>query len=290
MDDPADLAEFRTGLGAANPGPAIPAVVLSEIHYHPVDAGNEPLADEARYEFLELVNRTATEVQLYDGAYPANAWRVAGGVSFSFPPGTTLPGGATMVLVGWDPVAEPGALADFRAFYGIDASVDVLGPWQGRLANDVDRIELLAPDRPQAGPGPDAGYVPYVAIEAVTYSQSVPWPWQADGQGASLQRDDTSAYGNEPLNWVAGTPSPGLAETTDLPLLLTVQVVTGDLLEFTWGSSLGQSYQVQVCDTLESATWTDLGEPIVAAGVVTTATDALNRSVRYRYYRVIQTP
>jgi len=290
VDAPVDVDEFRTGLGLANPGPAMPAVVLSEIHYHPVGAGGEPLADEAQWEYLELVNRTANEVELYDALHPANTWRVAGGVAYAFPQGTTMLAGEAVLLVGWDPVADPTMLADFQSFYGMDPSARVLGPWRGRLANDADRIELLAPDRPQAGPGPEAGFVPYVMIEAVTYSQAVPWPWLADGQEASLQREDYSAYANEPLNWMAGTPTPGLADTSISPRFLTVRVLTADVVEFSWASTVGQSYQVQVLDDLASEGWTDLGQHIEAVGLQTMASDAVSGSVQHRYYRVVQVP
>ena len=38
-----------------------------------------------------------------------------------------------------------------------------------------------------------------------------PWPVKADGQGSSLSRIDPAAYGNDPANWQAATPSPGSA-------------------------------------------------------------------------------
>jgi hypothetical protein len=36
-----------------------------------------------------------------------------------------------------------------------------------------------------------------------------PWPLQADGYGGSLTRIDPAAYGNDPANWQAATPTPG---------------------------------------------------------------------------------
>jgi len=35
------------------------------------------------------------------------------------------------------------------------------------------------------------------------------WPVDADGWGYSLSRILSSAYGNDPINWTAATPSPG---------------------------------------------------------------------------------
>lgn len=37
-----------------------------------------------------------------------------------------------------------------------------------------------------------------------------PWPTAAAGQGASLTRLAPSAYGNDPANWHAAAPSPGV--------------------------------------------------------------------------------
>ena len=59
---------------------------------------------------------------------------------------------------------------------------------------------------------PDAGFVPYVLVDKVDYTDAAPWPSGAvDGGGLSLQRQGNSSYGNEPLNWRASTPTPGAA-------------------------------------------------------------------------------
>jgi hypothetical protein len=61
----------------------------------------------------------------------------------------------------------------------------------------------------------------WIRVDRVVYSDGShpwdfaegvdPWPVQADGQGSSLSRIDPTAYGNDPTNWQAGTPSPGRA-------------------------------------------------------------------------------
>ena len=52
--------------------------------------------------------------------------------------------------------------------------------------------------------------VPRIAVDSVRYNDTAPWPVEADGQGASLQRVDPTAYANDPANWIAnfrgGTP------------------------------------------------------------------------------------
>jgi len=37
------------------------------------------------------------------------------------------------------------------------------------------------------------------------------WPVQADAGGKSLSRKVSQAYGNDPNNWQAATPTPGSA-------------------------------------------------------------------------------
>jgi hypothetical protein len=127
-------------------------------------------------------------------------------VDFDFPPDTTLQPGETLLVVGFDPVNNPAALAAFRAAYNLAASVPIAGPWSGKLANDSDDIELRRPD----APGLD-GDVPYYLVERVRYSDIAPWPAQADGAGYSLQRLADNEFANDPANWVAEAPTPGPA-------------------------------------------------------------------------------
>ena len=112
-----------------------------------------------------------------------------------------------MLVVGFDPVANPAALAAFRARFGVDAATAVLGPFQGRLSNEGESIELYKPDAPS--PAPDAGFVPWILVDRVNYGVTAPWPAAAAGGGASLQRRVTAEFGNDPLNWKAEPPTAG---------------------------------------------------------------------------------
>ena len=59
-------------------------------------------------------------------------------------------------------------------------------------------------------PAPDAGFVPYVLVDRVSYDDATPWPvGDVDGGGLSLQRIAPNLYGNEPLNWIGSAPTPG---------------------------------------------------------------------------------
>ncbi len=213
VDDPASLEQFRSGGGQANAYPKVGPVVINEIMYHPPDIGGTN--DNTLDEYIELYNLSGSTVLLYDPAYPANTWRLQDGVTFAFPQSTSIPAGGFLLLVNFDPVNDPFQLAVFRGKFGVPPEVPVFGPYGGKLDNGGEAIELAKPDSPQAPPHPDAGLVPYIRVDRVAYSDRAPWPSGADGStngvGISLQRRVAAAYGNEPLNWLAGSPTPGVA-------------------------------------------------------------------------------
>ncbi|HEU0011741.1 MAG TPA: lamin tail domain-containing protein, partial [Verrucomicrobiae bacterium] len=206
-DEPANILEFRTGMGAANSGPRVGPIIISEIHYHPPDVGGQ---DNSADEFIELQNITAVPVALFHPLFPSNTWRLRDAADFDFPPGVTLPGNGLLLVLNFDPGANAARTASFQARFGVPAGVPLFGPFRGKLANDSDNVELYKPDAPQLPPDPDAGLVPYVLVERVRYSDAPPWPTNADGGGTSLQRVQATAYGNDPVNWVAAQPSAGL--------------------------------------------------------------------------------
>jgi hypothetical protein len=206
VDDPGSVEEFRTGLGAANAYPLVGPVVIGEVMYHPPDLGTN---DNGRDEFIELRNISTASVSLFDPNHPTNVWRLRDAVDFDFPPDTIIDAGDTLLVVGFDPVNNPTALAAFRTAYNLASSVPIVGPWSGKLANDTDDIELRRPD----APGLD-GDVPYYLVERVRYSDVAPWPAQADGTGFSLQRLANDEFANDPANWIADAPTPGPAASS----------------------------------------------------------------------------
>ncbi len=202
VDDPGSVEEFRSGTGAANPYPRIGPVVISEIMYHPPDQGiNDNTADE----FVELHNITTAPVPLYDPANPQHVWRLRDAVDFDFAPGTVIAAGDYLLVVSFDPINNTNALAAFRTRYQVASTTAIVGPYSGKLANDTDDLELRRPD------APNEGEVPSVLVERVRYSDLAPWPVEADGTGLSLQRVVDLEFGNDPVNWIAGAPTPGPA-------------------------------------------------------------------------------
>jgi hypothetical protein len=179
----------------ANKNPILD-VVLSEIMYHPVDPNEE---------YIELYNPTTKAVALRSAT---TAWRLDGGVSFSFPSGLSIPAGKRLVVVGFDPAVETARRNAFLTAYGatsLTAGTTLVGPSTGNLEN---RGERLALEKSQPGENP-AAPIAWVIVDEVIYGSVDPWP--TNGQGSTLQRVRAEAAysGNAPDNWRAAPPTPG---------------------------------------------------------------------------------
>ncbi len=207
VDNPGSLGQFRTGTGLANAYPKVGPVVISEIMYEPLTIAGTNLVENPDEEFVELYNLSTNNVQLFDPAFPANTWRLNGGITFSLPGGVMMSPQSYLIVVHFDPVANPATLSAFRARYGVSTNTPIVGPFTGRLANEGDTVELYKPDPPS--PAPDAGFVPFVLVDHVSYLPDAPWRTAAAGGGASLQRRVMSDFGNDPLNWDADPPTAG---------------------------------------------------------------------------------
>lgn len=188
------VSQRQATLGAANAGPSVGPVVINEIHYWPA-AGE--------IEFVELKNITDQQIKLYDPIIPTNTWKV-NGIGFVFPPDTEIGPHGLLVVAATEPSV-------FRAHNPVPANVPVLGPYPGVLQDNGEMMELQMPDAPNVDTN-GVATVPYVTVDAVRYNSKAPWPSDTAGKGASLERINSSAYGNDPANWRAsfGPPSPGL--------------------------------------------------------------------------------
>lgn len=192
-------AQISTTLGAANAGPKVGPVVINEIQYHPEFGGDE---------FIELRNITAEPVTLFDPATPTNTWRI-NGIGFNFPQNVTLAASGFLVVTRADP-------ATFRTKYNVPAQVPIFGPYAGDLQDSGERIELQKPGTPDTN-----GPLAYITVDAVRYNDKAPWPPAADGSGPSLQRKNSFAYGNDPINWEGALGTPGVTFTAGEPPVIT---------------------------------------------------------------------
>jgi hypothetical protein len=149
------------------------SLVISEIMYHPTNS---------LLEFVEVFNSRGEPQDM-------SGFRLGGSIDYTFPNGTTLPGGGFLV-VAKSPV-------DLQTVYGISG---VLGPFTNNLPNDYGTVKLIN----QAGA---------VFLE-VKYSDHFPWPVAADA-GHSLVLARPSYGENNPLAWAASDAiggSPGRLE------------------------------------------------------------------------------
>jgi hypothetical protein len=172
------------------------SVVVAELHYNPDGS------DDGR-EFIALCNAGALAENL------AN-WRLRGEVDFDFSAATTLAPGAFLVMVGFDP-ADANALNAFRAGYGLDPAVPVLGPWTDggatptKLDDGGGAVRLLRPDALEIPADGSPAFYPMLIEDLVNYDDDAPWPLSADGAGDSLVRIEVAVYGDDPLNWEASS-------------------------------------------------------------------------------------
>ena len=192
-------------LGANNALPKVGPVVINEIYYHPKGTADE----EGQSEFVELYNVSDAAVVLGDVGVGTNVWHLRHGVDLDLPTAFSIPARGFVLLVGFDPATNALETAGFRARLSVPQEVPLLGPWNGRLANSGDTLELNRPGTPIGA------HVSRVIVDKVAYRDVEPWPISADGLGNalnySLQRDSARTYGNEPTNWVAATPTAGRA-------------------------------------------------------------------------------
>ena len=287
-DAVASLTDFQTGAGKANAPPLVGPVVINEIMYHPPDfVSGGILLDNSLDEFIELLNVKTEPTPLFDPLAETNTWKLANGIEFTFPQDITLPAGGFLLVVNFDPTTNLTQLAAFQLKYGVEKTVPIVGPYAGKLANSGEAMELLQPDPPQGAGHPDAGFVPYVLVEKVKYSNLAPWPGAADGLGSALLRKTAGDYANDPVNWVAGAPTAGRAnfETPAREIRLTrINLADASTVRFAWTSEINRTYRVQFKENLLASSWTDLRE-IVAAGTEATASDSVSLN-GHRYYRV----
>jgi len=131
----------------------------------------------------------------------------------------------------------------FRAHYGIDSNVTLLGGYANRLNDSFEQLLLKRAGTP---PADDPTLIPRLAEDAVLYDDLNPWPTTADGTGHSLQRISITSPGDQSSSWTAAAPTPGSVSSTlpgdfngdstvddaDIDLLFGAIVAGGDDLHY----------------------------------------------------------
>ncbi len=182
-------------LGAANALPAVGDVVISEIMHHSPHAQED---GEDPGEYLEIFNRSAATLTLAQ-------WEIEG-LRYIFPEGTQLAPGAVLVVARSAP-------AVFSDLYSAPARVAVLGPFEGRLDNDGERLTLTRPGETYLDG--DEEKTTQVRVDSVRYNDAEPWPESADGLGHSLERLALNDYADEVTHWGASADTGGTPGVVD---------------------------------------------------------------------------
>ncbi len=210
-------------------------VVFNEIMYH-------PLVSEATMEWVELYNQMAVDVDL-------SGWSLSGGVDFAFAEGTVISGGGYLVVA-----ASPAALADATGL------TNILGPLDGRLSNDGEKLELRNRN--------------HRLMDSVAYGVDGDWPVGPDGAGVSLAKRGENMASARAENWTAsalagGTPGERnfVASSFDLTTT-TLLLVDGRWKYEASGTDLGTSWRETGFD---DGAWPS-GQALFRAGNVTVET------------------
>ncbi len=150
-----------------------PPLVISKINYHPlVDAE----LDSSDFEFIEITNNSSSSVDL-TGIYFGGL-----GLTYQFPNGETLPGQQSIFL--------SNETDSFIQRYGFEP----FGEFSRSLSNDGEDLILR-----------DAyGNI----IDLVIYNDVLPWPEEADGEGAFLKLISLDLDNALASSWVAQNDSP----------------------------------------------------------------------------------
>ena len=172
--------------------------IISELHYHPADPSAAEIAagfnNDDDFEFVEITNTSSTATIDFTGV------NFTIGVTYAFPPGTTLEPGERLLLV-----SNQAAFA-FR--YG---AIEVLGEYSDNFRNSGEQVRLEAADTS--------------AIADFTYGDGPPFPSSADGDGYSLVL--TGGDPTDPANFRSSVAIGGNPLGTD-----SVPFTGGDVLEY----------------------------------------------------------
>ena len=193
------VAQSAQTFGGENAYPKVGPLVFTKIMYNPWP-GDE--------EFLVIKNISNDNINLWSPIFPDSTWQVRG-VSFSFPPGTSMDAGEEIVLT------EVTASV-FRTKHDLAPAMQVF-QYFGQLQDNGERLLITATDNPDTNLMGIIS-VPRVVVDRVRYNDRAPWPISADGDGALLERLVNSDYGDDPANWQEGSTSfTGIEETGNLP-------------------------------------------------------------------------
>lgn len=178
---------FIFGSNLPNASADSPSIIINEIMYHPQ---SEVDADE----FLELHNTT-------NGTIDLTGWCFTAGINICFSNGTTIAGGAYVVI-------SPNSAQTLTTY-----NVTTIGTYTGKLDNGGETLTLRDGSSN--------------IINSITYDDVPPWPTTPDGSGPSLALKNPAADNTLATSWGACPcgASPGVVNvlfTAGLPDILNL--------------------------------------------------------------------
>lgn len=195
----------------------LPELVISKIHYHPLETS---LYSSKKLEFLEITNKSNINVNL-TGFYLKEL-----GISYQFPVNSSIAANQKIYLCN--------DTETFENFYGFSP----FGEYYRSLSNKTHKI-LLA----------DAfGNT----IDEVQYFDDSPWPTNADGFGYYLQLNNVNSDNNIASNWTIENQN-ALSSENNKTLEQRISVYpnpTSGILNFNFNSLKFQSLEVLIFNAL----------------------------------------
>ena len=202
---------ISTTFGAANSGPRVGPVVISEVMFNPAVGQGERskfsaiFSDDKRLDFIEIYNPTGASVDL-------NGWTLDE-IGYTFSGNTVINPGQVIVIVPFDPALDATSVAAFETAHGVNISANpsrYKGPYSRQLDDSVQRLTLhRAAGDPIEG---DVAMFPLVIEDEITYDNTTRLTTMVDGTAVSLQRRRVDLWGHDPNNWVEDLPTPGRFE------------------------------------------------------------------------------
>ncbi len=166
--------------------PTIPALVISKIHYHPLESIKYTSEDA---EFIEITNNSDVNISL-SGYYFKEL-----GISYAFP--------NDAIVQARDKIFLASNATTFEKIYGYKP----LGEFTRNLSNKSQTLVLA-----------DAyGNI----IDEVSYTDNAPWPSEADGKGPYLTLLNLDSDNSLPSNW---TFSKGVIDSHETSHELTTRI------------------------------------------------------------------
>jgi len=154
---------------------SLPPLVISKINYNPKDSGTY---GSDSLEYIEITNNGSQTVDL-TGIYFSEL-----GISYQFPANSTVAANGKIMLAS--------SSGTFKQFYGFAP----FGQYTRSLSNKSQKLVLA-----------DAfGNI----IDAVEYTDSAPWPKEADGNGSYLELKDLNSDNSLASNWKASSVVSGV--------------------------------------------------------------------------------